>query len=81
MFKRFFTLTLFYAIAFAITAQDFKNQINVINPETIAYDWDFNVIPDGTTLTAWNCPGVNGSGIATYFNIHDNSLLYHICKT
>lgn len=72
MFKRFFfILTLFFATAFAVMAQDFKNQINVINPETIAYDWDFNVIPDGTTLTAWNGPGVNGNGIATYFNIHD----------
>lgn len=72
MSKRFFTLTLFIQLLFTANAQNFKNQTIVIEPETIAYDWEFNVIPDGTTFTAWNGPGVDGTGIATYFNIHDN---------
>lgn len=73
MLKHFFiTLTLFYATVFTVTAQNFKNQINVIEPETIVYDWEHNVTSDGTIITAWNGPGVNGNGIATYFNVHDN---------
>ena len=72
MLKRFFTLILFCAVAFEVTSQSFKKRTIVIEPETIAYDWEFNVIPDGTVLTAWNGPGVDGSGIATYFSIHDN---------
>ena len=49
-----------------------NNEVNVINPETIVYDWNFNVLPDGTVLTSWNGPGSDNKGIATYFNVHDN---------
>ena len=64
------TLLCFCTISFTIKAQN--NEISVLEPETIVYDWEFNVISDGTILTGWNGPGVNGNGIATYFNIHDN---------
>ena len=72
MLKRFVIIfTLFITTAFTLTAQN--NEVNVIESEIIAYDWDFNVLPDGTMLTSWNGPGVNGSGIATYFNVHDKN--------
>lgn len=70
MYKKIFTILFcaFYSFT-ASFAQN--NEINVIDPETIVYDWEFNVTDDGTILTGWNGPGVNGNGIATYFNIHD----------
>lgn len=67
--KLFLTLFCFCSISLTIIAQN--NEINVLEPETIVYDWEFNVISDGTILTGWNGPGINGNGIATYFNIHD----------
>lgn len=48
------------------------DEVNVIEPHTIVYDWDFDVLHDGTVLTAWNGPGLDGKGITTYFNVHDD---------
>lgn len=62
---------LLFSTIFTSKAQNLTNETNVINPETIAYDWDFNITPDGSVLTAWNGPGSDGKGISTYFNIHD----------
>ena len=70
MLKKTTTLLLCVLLSSFSFAQN--NEINVINPETIVYDWEFNVTPDGTVLTGWNGPGSDGKGIATYFNIHDN---------
>ena len=70
MLKQVFT-TLFCVCLSILTSFAQNDEINVINPETIVYDWDFNVLPDGTVLTAWNGPGIENKGIATYFNVHD----------
>lgn len=68
--KVFITLFCILSISSFSIAQN--EEISVLDPETIVYDWRFNVISDGTVFTGWNGPGVKGSGIATYFNIHDN---------
>ena len=69
MLKKAFTSLFCVLLSLLSFAQN--NEINVIEPETIVYDWNFNVLPDGTVLTAWNGPGVENKGIATYFNVHD----------
>lgn len=74
------TLLCICSVSFVLTAQNNRtmtDEVKVIDPETIVYEWDFDVTVDGTILTGWNGPGVNGGGIATYFNVHDKD---GVCK-
>ena len=64
MLKKIFTSLFCVFLSFLSFAQN--NEINVIEPETIVYDWDFTVLHDGTVLTSWNGPGVENKGIATF---------------
>lgn len=70
-------LTLLCLCSLSFIAPCRGDEVSVIEPETKVYEWDFKVISDGTVITGWNGPGVDGSGIATYFNTHDRD---GVCK-
>ena len=70
MSKKFYLIVGLFIVGLIPLSRAQNNDVDVLSPETIVYDWEFNVISDGTVLTAWNGPGENG-GIATYFNVHN----------